>query len=252
MVAAGSPRVQGRTRAFTPARDPYYNDRQAMPSEPPPRRGPDGPLFSPLLEEAIRLAARGHYRQFRKQDGADESLPDDGPLPPERVPYVTHLMGTAAILARLGACDEVLAAAFLHDYLEDVPDPDGRESIRSATSDAVLRLVEEVTEDKRGHLGASATWETRKREQIERIDAMPVEAVLIKVADLLHNLISLRSDLEASAGTAVWERLNAPPERQLWYFSSVLAAAEGRLGDHPLVRQLRSAIGAVAALAGER
>lgn len=224
--------------------------REAMPSEPPSRRGPDGPLFSPLLEEAIRLAARGHYRQFRKQEGSDTSLPGDGLLPPERVPYVTHLMGTAAILARLGARDEVLAAAFLHDYLEDVPDPDGRESIRSATSDDVLHLVEALTEDKRGHLGASATWETRKREQIERIGEMPEEAVLIKVADLLHNLISMRSDLEAPNGASVWDRLNAPPDRQIWYFSSVLAAAEDRLGDHPLVQALRTAIGAVATFAG--
>ncbi len=40
-------------------------------------------------------------------------------------------MGTMTILARLGAPDEVLAAAALHDYLEDVPDPDGRENPRN-------------------------------------------------------------------------------------------------------------------------
>jgi len=222
-----------------------------MSGDSPPHDGSRDPLFSPLIEEAIRLAARGHYRQFRKHEGIDNDAPDDGPLPPERVPYVTHLMGTAAILARLGARDEVLAAAFLHDYLEDVPDPDGPESIRSATSEDVLRLVEELTEDKRGHLGASDTWETRKREQIERIEAMPEEAVLIKLADLLHNLISMRADLESPHGDVVWDRLNAPPDRQLWYFSSVLSAAENRLGEHRLVRALRDAIDAVSAFTDE-
>ena len=222
-----------------------------MSGESPPHDGSRDPLFSPLIEEAIRLAARGHYHQFRKHEAIDNAAPDDGPLPPERVPYVTHLMGTAAILARIGARDEVLAAAFLHDYLEDVPDPDGRESIRSATSEDVLRLVEELTEDKRGHLGACDTWETRKQEQIERIEAMPEDAVLIKVADLLHNLISMRADLDAAGGGGVWDRLNAPPDRQLWYFSSVLAAAESRLGDHELVRALRDAIEAVSTFVGD-
>ncbi|GAG65696.1 unnamed protein product, partial [marine sediment metagenome] len=40
----------------------------------------------------------------------------------------------------------------------------------------------------------------------------------------------------------VWERLNAGPERQLWYFSSALDAARERLGDHVLVAELERAI----------
>jgi (p)ppGpp synthase/HD superfamily hydrolase len=209
------------------------------------KNAPAARLFSPLLEAAIRLAAQGHYHQFRKRYPSDECSEGSAtdPLPPDWIPYITHLMGSMAILARLGAPDEVLAAALLHDYLEDVPDPDGHQTIRSAVGDRVLELVLAVTEQKPADSIDTETWEQRKREQIERMGDMPDEAVLIKTADLLHNVQSLISDLAAAdQQQTVWRRLNAGPDRQLWYFSSVLEAARTRLGDHQLVHELARTI----------
>lgn len=201
-----------------------------------------GGLFSPLLEAAIRLAARGHYHQFRKTNDEPTGPGTDSKLFPDRVPYIAHLMGTVCILARLGVRDEVLAAAALHDYLEDVPDPDGRESIRSALGKDVLRLVEAVTEDKRRGSDLAGTWEVRKLEQVDQVAHMPEEAVLIKAADVLHNMQSLLSDLAAADdSSAVWEPFNAGPDRQLWYFEALTTAVKRRLGAHPLTRDLRAA-----------
>ena len=202
-----------------------------------------GNLFSPMLEAAVRLAARGHYHQFRKHATEDDKDNPVGDFLPDRVPYVAHLMGTMCILARIGVRDEVLAAAILHDYLEDVPDPDGRESIRTSLGEEVLSLVLEVTEHKRRGLDDSETWGIRKQEQIDHIGAMPRDAVLIKAADVLHNLLALLTDLEsADDPESVWEPFNAGPERQLWYFAGVLEAVAERLGDHPLVSALRDGV----------
>jgi len=204
--------------------------------------GGDG-LFSPLLEAAIRLAARGHYHQFRKTAGQPASTGHESSAAPERVPYITHLMGTVCILARLGVRDEVLAAAALHDYLEDVADPEGPESIRGVGGDEVLALVLAVTEDKRRDRSETDTWELRKREQVARVDVMPEEAVLVKAADVLHNVQSLLADLGRTDDVAsVWRPFNAGPRRQLWYFESVSEAVGRRLGDHPLSRELRAAV----------
>ena len=201
-----------------------------------------GILFSPMLEAAVRLAARGHYHQFRKHSAEDESGSPSGDFLPDRIPYIAHLMGTMCILARVGVRDEVLAAAILHDYLEDVPDPDGRESIRVALGDEVLSLVLEVTEHKRRDVDESDTWLIRKREQLEHIEQMPEEAVLIKAADVLHNMLALLGDLDAAEDPAsVWQPFNAGPDRQLWYFSSVVNAVAQRLGGHSLVRELQQA-----------
>ena len=72
---------------------------------------------------------------------------------------------------------------------------------------------------------------------------MTEEAVLIKVADVLHNVQSLTLDLDAAGDVdTVWQHFNAGPERQLWYFASVTEAVENRLGDHPLATDLRVAV----------
>jgi (p)ppGpp synthase/HD superfamily hydrolase len=203
----------------------------------------EGTLFSPLLEAAVRLAARGHYHQFRKHSGEDESSNPSGDFLPERIPYIAHLMGTMCILARVGVRDEVLAAAVLHDYLEDVPDPDGRESIRAALGDEVLSLVLEVTEHKRREFDEIDTWEIRKQEQLDHLEKMPQEAVLIKAADVLHNVLALLADLDAAEDPEnVWQPFNAGPDRQLWYFSGVSDAVRQRLGVHPLAQDLQRAV----------
>jgi len=208
-----------------------------------PNEPEHGALFSPLLEAAVRLAARGHYHQFRKNAADENRGSPSGDFLPDRVPYIAHLMGTMCILARVGVRDEVLAAAILHDYLEDVPDPDGRESIRAALGEEVLSLVLEVTEHKRREFDEADTWDIRKREQLDHLESMPREAVLIKAADVFHNLLSLLADLDAAEDAAsVWQPFNAGPERQLWYFTGVVEAVERRLGDHPLARELRATV----------
>lgn len=201
-------------------------------------------LYSPIVEAAVRLAAQGHHHQFRKRDqGEDSSTVLSNPLPDDTVPYITHLMGTMTILCRLGAADDVLAAAALHDYLEDVPDPDGTRRIRETTNDNVLELVRAVTEDKRPDRGRTETWDLRKREQLAKIESMHLDAVLIKGADMLHNLLSLEVDLSGVPDPqTVWSRFNSPRERQIWYFSNALDEISRRLGDHPLVSELSEVI----------
>ena len=219
----------------------------------PPKRidGAHPPLFSSKLEAAARLAAQGHYGHFRKREAADACCqPDpDQPLPADCIPYITHLVGTMGILARVGAPDNVLAAALLHDYLEDVPDPDGQATILEAAGPEVLELVLSLTEDKRPDLDSTDTWKLRKTEQIHRMADMAEEAVMIKTADLLHNIHTLLGDLDAAPeNDPVWARLNAGPELQLWYFSSARDVARHRLGDHRLVTALEDAV----QLLGER
>jgi len=205
------------------------------------------PLYSPLLEAAVRLAAQGHHRQLRKRSrGVRDCTGDVVPLPPDCVPYLTHLTATACILARLGERDEVVAAGLLHDYLEDVPDPVGHERIRRAVGDEVLELVVALTETGREHPDAAHSWPARKQGQLDRIATMPRDAVVVKAADLLHNLASLRADLEtASSVTAVWGRFNAGPGRQMWYYRGLLDAIRRRLEPHPAVSELERVVAGI-------
>ena len=205
-------------------------------------------LYSDVLERAARLAARGHYHHFRKRDAGAADPPAGSPIAEDCVPYMTHLTGVMCILARIGASEKVLAAALLHDYIEDVSDPQAHTTVEAAVGREVLDLVLEVTEDKRAEQKETDTWETRKREAIDHIAVMSSDGALLKAADLLHNLLSLVHDLENSDDVnVVWGRFNAGPDRQLWYSRSVLEALRRRLGsEHVLVRELSRAVDRVA------
>lgn len=158
--------------------------------------GAEAPLFSPLVDRALRRAADAHRHQTRK--GTD-------------LPYLQHPVAVAVILARLGFDDTVLAAAMLHDIVEDTEVTLG--SIRAEFGEEVAELVDWCTERKKDSEGAHRPWAERKREQLARLSIAPPQARAVALADNLHNLTSIAVDLDK--GMAVWERFNAPRDESL-------------------------------------
>ncbi|MBC7817744.1 MAG: bifunctional (p)ppGpp synthetase/guanosine-3',5'-bis(diphosphate) 3'-pyrophosphohydrolase [Planctomycetaceae bacterium] len=166
-----------------------------------------GLFFSPLVERAMRIAAKAHRHHHRK--GSD-------------LPYITHPASAALLLLKAGIDDdEILAAALLHDVVEDTD-----HTLDMLTADfpaKVVQLVAAMTERKHDHDGRKRSWQERKDEHLRHIAAEPWEARAIVLADKLHNLGSMRVDLEN--GEEVWSRFNAPPGRVLWYHREMIAAA---------------------------
>ena len=164
--------------------------------------------YSPLLERALRTAATAHAGQTRK-GGA--------------IPYVTHLTGTAIILARAGFSDEeLLAAAILHDTLEDTTLT--AEELESDFGHRVASLVRDASEVKHDRQGKKLPWKTRKAEHISRLASCPVESRAIVLADKLHNLGTLLDDLKSDSD--VWTRFNAPPADILEYYEAMFRLAD--------------------------
>jgi len=84
--------------AEVPAADPIASLREALRTT-----RPDADVE--LLLRAYDVAARCHRGQFRRSGD----------------PYITHPVSVATILAGLGADDQTLCAAMLHDTVEDTP-----------------------------------------------------------------------------------------------------------------------------------
>lgn len=124
-----------------------------------------------LVLKAAQFAALKHKDQLRK--GSDE------------LPYIVHLIATALLIAEVGGVNdpEILAAALLHDTLEDTDTTS--EELTAAFGERVCRLVEEVSDDR------SLEKAVRKRLQIEHAPELSPEAVLIKLADKISNVIDL-------------------------------------------------------------
>lgn len=156
----------------------------------------------------MRIAAQAHRHHHRK--GSD-------------LPYITHPAHAALILLRAGIDeDEILAAALLHDVVEDT-----EHTLEMLAADfplKVVQLVAAMTERKHDHDGRKRSWQERKEEHLRHIAAEPWEARAIVLADKLHNLGSMLEDLEA--GQDLWARFNSPLEKILWYHREMIAVAE--------------------------
>jgi guanosine-3',5'-bis(diphosphate) 3'-pyrophosphohydrolase len=123
-----------------------------------------------LLERAFAFAAHGHEGQQRRS-GED---------------FIRHPFGVAKILAELHLDEQTIAAALLHDVVEDTET--GVEEVRGEFGDEIARLVEGVTKLTR------IRFQSREHAEVENYRKMIVamaqdpRVILIKLADRLHNM----------------------------------------------------------------
>jgi (p)ppGpp synthase/HD superfamily hydrolase len=101
-------------------------------------------------------------------------------------PYIEHPVAVADIVR--GVCDdpEVVAAAYLHDVVEDTPV--ALEEIRAAFGDRVAELVFWVTDKSKPGDG---NRDIRKAIDRDHIAEAPAEAQTIKLADVIHNTATI-------------------------------------------------------------
>ena len=125
-----------------------------------------------LVLRAAAFAADKHRHQRRKDHA--------------RTPYINHPLAVARVLAEEGGVKdpEILAAAILHDTLEDTATT--RRELEREFGARIEALVSEVTDDK------SLPKQRRKQLQIDRAPMKSKGAALIKVADKICNLRDLR------------------------------------------------------------
>jgi guanosine-3',5'-bis(diphosphate) 3'-pyrophosphohydrolase len=121
-----------------------------------------------LILKAAEFAARKHRDQRRKDKSAS--------------PYINHPITLAEVLSRVGNITNpsVLAAALLHDTLEDTQTT--RPELRRAFGPSIAKIVEEVTDDKR------LPKQRRKELQVEHAAHISKSAKLVKLADKIANL----------------------------------------------------------------
>jgi (p)ppGpp synthase/HD superfamily hydrolase len=128
----------------------------------------------------------------------------------------------ALLLQRFGFDnDELLAAALLHDVVEDTACT--LADLAAAFPPAVVATVAALSERKHDQHGARRPWRDRKQEHIAHIRSAPFAARVVALADKLHNLLSVRYDLDVGEG--VWARFNAPRSDIEWYHRTMIDAA---------------------------
>ena len=171
--------------------------------------------MSQLIDKAARFAAVKHDGQYRKGSN---------------IPYITHPFGVAMILMEEKQPEKLIAAALLHDTLEDTEATE--EELFKHFGEEILMLVKAASEPDK-----TLSWELRKQHTVANLPWHSTEQLYLILADKLHNLRSIQADA-LKQEKSIWNRFNRGKREQSWYYLSVVRALQPRKKEIPLIRKL--------------
>ena len=158
-----------------------------------------------LVSEAMVFAVRTHDGMRRRQSN---------------LPYRLHPMEAAAIVGSLTDNQEVIAAAVLHDVVEDAGVT--MQQIEERFGKRIAQLVASETENKREQLPAESTWRIRKEEAVNFLkNTTDIEIKMMYLGDKLANLRAIYPGWKKEEN-AFWQHFNQKdPAWQAWYYRSI-------------------------------
>jgi guanosine-3',5'-bis(diphosphate) 3'-pyrophosphohydrolase len=171
---------------------------------------------SPLVHAALEKARAAHEGQIRNGSGG--------------MAYVEHPISVAALLDEHGYREEVLAAALLHDVVEDSETT--LDELREKFGGEVAGMVGALTDDE-----SIDSYRERKAEHRERVAAAGAEAQAIYGADKLTNTRTLRGAYEEE-GDAVRDEFKVPLELKLEIWEADLALLREKAPELPFLDPL--------------
>lgn len=171
-------------------------------------------LNTELFDKAAHFAISAHANTERRAKG---------------FPYIIHPMEAAAIVATMTTDPELLAAAILHDTLEDTEVT--FEELRSQFGNRVAYLV--LAESDNGIL-RQTTWRESKSRAVERLANASHEGKIVAMGDKLSNLRAIASDYQL-IGDQLWSRFHTPEGKKdvEWYYRALFDALNDLKGTLP-------------------
>ena len=137
-----------------------------------------------IIDKAIAVATAAHKGQTRKGSN---------------LPYIVHPMEAMSIVATESEDQEMLAAAALHDVVEDTSIT--MDELRAMFGD---RVADMVGADSNPPHREGDTWYSRKQEAIDRLAAASRDAQMVAMGDKLSNQIVTAADDKAAAEVFYW------------------------------------------------
>jgi len=164
-------------------------------------------LNTELLDRAIIFAVHAHAGTERRGKG---------------YPYVVHPLEAVEIVATMTADQELLAAAALHDTVEDTEVT--VEQIRAEFGERIASLVADESDELPEGVSEEASWHARKRAAIERLKRASYDAKMVALGDKLSNMRAIARDY-AVQGDALWNLFHAKdPKDHEWHYRGLADA----------------------------
>ena len=184
-------------------------------------------LNTELLDRAIIFAVKAHADTERRGKG---------------YPYIVHPMEAVEIVATMTADQELLAAAILHDTVEDTEVT--VEQLRTEFGERIASLVADESDVMPEGMTEEASWHQRKQAAIDRLSKASHDAKMVALGDKLSNMRAIARDY-AEIGDEIWNRFHTKdPKEHEWHYRG-LADALRELKDTEAYREFESLINQV-------
>jgi (p)ppGpp synthase/HD superfamily hydrolase len=180
---------------------------------------------SELIARALARAGEAHAGQIRNGSGG--------------LPYIEHPRMVAATLAIRDYDEATLAAALLHDVVEDSDTT--VEELRAEFGDEIADLVAALSDDE-----SIESYRDRKDEHRGRVADVDGDALAIYAADKLTNMTTLHAAIEGE-GMRVADEYKVPLTLKLEVWEADAAMLRHEAPDLPLLEPLDGAISRLAA-----
>lgn len=167
----------------------------------------NAPLNTDLLDRAIIFAVKAHAGTERRGKG---------------FPYIVHPMEAVEIVSTITPDQELLAAAALHDVVEDtgISADDLRREFGDRIADLVVAESDVFTEG----VSEEDSWHARKRAAIERLSRASRDAKIVAMGDKLSNMRAIARDY-AEQGDKLWSIFHAKdPKDHEWHYRGLADA----------------------------
>lgn len=152
-----------------------------------------------IKDKALKFAIEAHRGQVRKSD----------PIKP----MIIHPINVGHILEEYGFDDNVVAAGYLHDVVEDTKYTSC--DILDIFGEDIWSLVNGASESDK-----SMSWEDRKKETIKKVKTLDIRHKAIVAADKISNLEDLMTLFEIN-GKYDFSKFNRGYDEQKWYYENV-------------------------------
>lgn len=165
------------------------------------------PLDTTLLDQAIVFAVRAHAGTERRGKG---------------FPYIVHPMEAVEIVATMTCDQELLAAAVLHDTVEDTDVT--IEQIRTEFGERVASFVAMESDEPHQSRDCIENWRARKQAAIDRLVRASREAKMVALGDKLSNMRAIARDY-AIQGDELWNLFHAKDRKDHeWHYRGLATA----------------------------
>ncbi|MBR1844963.1 MAG: HD domain-containing protein [Lachnospiraceae bacterium] len=169
-----------------------------------------------FLDEALRFAITAHSGVERRGKG---------------YPYIVHPMEAVAIVATVTNDQELLAAAALHDVVEDTnyTVEDIRKNFGDRVADLVAHESDLIVEGK----SESESWVERKQYAIDRLKGLTYEEKLVSIGDKLSNARAMLNEYK-TMGEKLWDKFHvSDPKLHKWHYEGLRDAMSDLKGTIP-------------------